>query len=141
LTRAFGAVTTFIGLALASKPITLFGEGDIVRDYLFIDDCVEAIMLAGQRRDVHDIINIGSGFGISLLEVIDALSRLLQRDLVRRHVPGREFDVPVSVLSIDRARDLLGWRPRTSFEAGLERTIHAFAVTDSATRSIARPLG
>ncbi len=133
VTRAFGAVTTFIRLALAGKPITLFGDGGIVRDYLFIDDCVEAIILAGEKRDVHEIVNIGSGVGISLLEVIDTLSRLLGRDLERRHAPAREFDVPVSVLSIDRARELFGWRPNTSFEAGLERTIRAFAATASAT--------
>ncbi len=134
VTRAFGAVTTFIRLALAGTPITLFGDGDIVRDYLFIDDCVEAIMRAGQRRDVHEIINVGSGVGISLLEVIDTLSRLLGRDIERRHAPARDFDVPVSVLSIERAGDLLGWRPRTSFEAGLEQTMRAFAAPASADR-------
>jgi UDP-glucose 4-epimerase len=129
VTRAFGAVTTFVRLALASKPITLFGDGGIVRDYLFVEDCVEAIMLAGQKRDIHQIINIGSGVGISLLDIIDTLSRVLGRDLERRHDPGREFDVPVSVLSIDRARDLLGWQPRTSFDAGIERTIRSLIDT------------
>jgi UDP-glucose 4-epimerase len=69
--------------------------------------------------------------GISLLEVIEALSQLLGRNLERRHVPGREFDVPVSVLSVDRARELLGWRPRTSFESGLEQTIRSFAAQAS----------
>jgi len=126
VTRAFGAVTTFIRLAMASRPITLFGDGNIVRDYLYIDDCIEAIMLAGQRRDVNQIINIGSGVGISLLEVIDALSAVLGRDIERKFAPGRDFDVPVSVLSVERARELLGWVPRTSFASGLEQTIRAF---------------
>jgi UDP-glucose 4-epimerase len=108
-----------------------------VRDYLFIDDCVEAIMLAGQRRDLHQIINVGSGIGISLLEVIETLSRLLGRDIEWRRAPGREFDVPISVLSVDRARDLLGWQPRTSFEEGLERTIRAF--TDTASTGLSHP--
>jgi UDP-glucose 4-epimerase len=136
VTRAFGAVTTFVQLALASKPITLFGDGGVVRDYIFIDDCVEAILLAGQRRDVHQIINVGSGVGISLLEVIDTLSRLLGRDIERRHAPEREFDVPVSVLCIDRAHDLLGWRPRISFESGLERTIRSLAGAGSSHEGI-----
>jgi UDP-glucose 4-epimerase len=131
VTRAFGAVTTFVKLAMASKPITVYGDGGVVRDYLFIDDCVEAIMRAGQCRRVHQIINVGSGVGISLLEVIEALSQLLGRNLERRHVPGREFDVPVSVLSVDRARELLGWRPHTSFESGLEQTIRSFAAQAS----------
>jgi UDP-glucose 4-epimerase len=137
VTRAFGAVTTFVQRAMTSRPITLFGDGGIVRDYLFIDDCVEAIMLAGQRRDLHQIINVGSGIGISLLEVIETLSRLLGRDIEWRRAPGREFDVPISVLSVDRARDLLGWQPRTSFEEGLERTIRAF--TDTASTGLSHP--
>jgi UDP-glucose 4-epimerase len=134
VTRAFGAVTTFVRLALAARPITLFGDGGIVRDYLFIDDCVEAIMRAGQRRDIHQIINVGSGVGISLIEVIDTISHLLGHDIERRFVAGREFDVPVSVLCIDRARDLLGWHPRTSFESGVAQTIRAFRESDSADK-------
>lgn len=121
----FGAVTTFARLGLAGQPITIFGDGSIVRDYLFIDDVVEAVMAAGARRGGPTVINVGSGEGRSLNEIVATVEQIIGRKLDVAYQPGRRFDVPRIVLDPSRAGDVLGWRPRTSFPEGVRRTVEA----------------
>jgi len=93
-----------------------------VRDYVYVRDAMEAFLkvtaYAGSRR----VFNIGSGQGQSVLEVLEAVEAVAGRRLARRVLPGRDFDVPTNVLDISRAREHLGWQPRTSLHRGLEQT-------------------
>jgi len=69
------------------------------------------------------IFNIGSGHGRSLLQIIAAVQSLLDAEVKIEWKRGRPVDVPASVLSIERARTVLGWTPTTSFESGLQQTL------------------
>jgi len=119
-----GVVAALIARALNGEPIEIWGDGSVVRDFVFVDDVADALGKAalgdhgGQR-----IFNIGSGRGHSLREVIAAIETLLGRRLKIEWKPRRSIDVPVSVVAIDRARECLDWVPKTSFEAGLQKTI------------------
>lgn len=118
---AQGAIAVFLGRALRGAPIEIWGDGSAVRDYLYIDDLVEAIMRAGECAAEERIINIGSGRGLSLNEVLDAIERVTGRPTQRVYRPARALDVAVSLLDIGRAERVLGWRPRVGFETGLRR--------------------
>jgi UDP-glucose 4-epimerase len=120
---AQGAVAAFLGKALRGEPVELWGDGSVVRDYVYIGDAVEAMLNALAYRGPERVFNIGSGEGHSLLEVLAAIETAIGRPVARRHLPARAVDVPVNVLSIDRARAELGWEPRTAFADGVARTL------------------
>lgn len=122
-TRLFGSVTTFCSNALAGRPLVIFGDGSIVRDYLYIDDLIDALIAAAYGAPSHRHFNIGSGTGRSLNEIVEALSETLGRRLAVQYRDARDFDLPISVLDISRARTDLGWQPKVPFREGLARTL------------------
>lgn len=116
-----GAVAVFLGKILRGEPVEVWGDGSVIRDYIHIDDVVDVLLLALAYEGGERVLNIGSGQGHSVDEVLDALERAVGCNVVRRYRPGRSFDVQVSVLSIERARRALSWSPKVSFEQGVER--------------------
>ena len=118
-----GVIATLIARGLSREQMEIWGDGSVVRDFVFVDDVVNALEAAALDQSTERIFNIGSGQGRSLHEVIVAINRLLGVEVRIQWKPGRALDVPVSVLAIDRAKDSLAWAPKTSFEAGLERTM------------------
>jgi UDP-glucose 4-epimerase len=129
--RSFGAVATFIRRALDREPITIYGDGSVVRDYIYISDLIAALTAAARRPTSSRVFNIGSGRGHSLNEIIAAIAPWAPHTLERRHEPARAFDVPISILNISRAQSELGWNPKISFEKGIASTIAAAKRQDS----------
>jgi UDP-glucose 4-epimerase len=123
--RNFGAISTFATRALRGDPISIFGDGSVVRDYIYIDDLVRAMIAAGRLHGGPYVINIGSGVGKSLNDIIFVLGRILTKDVKVEHLAKREFDVPVSVLDISLAKAALNWMPQIPFEVGIELTVRA----------------
>lgn len=123
--RNFGAISTFATRALRGDPISIFGDGSVVRDYIYVDDIVQAMIAAGSLRGGPSVINIGSGVGKSLDDILCVLAGILGREIKAQYRAKRKFDVPVSVLDISLAQDILNWRPKTSFEVGVESTVRA----------------
>jgi UDP-glucose 4-epimerase len=121
--RNFGAVATFATCVARGEPITIFGDGTITRDYIYIDDLIEAIIAAGRHRGGPTVLNVGSGVGRSLNDIVDILREKSKRKIDVNYLQARDLDVPVSVLDISLAETLLNWKPRTSFEKGLEATL------------------
>lgn len=116
-----GAVAVFLGKALQGENIEIWGDGTVVRDYVYIDDVIEALLAVSDYMGAEHIFNIGSGRGLSLNDILDAIERVTGRPTIRRYVSGRSFDVPANVLCIERAKQELGWLPRVAFEDGLSR--------------------
>src|SRR3984893_3095126 len=129
LARGQGAVTTFVHHALTNQPIVIWGDGEVVRDYIHVTDVATAVVALALRPhlDKFRTFNIGSGTGVSLNGLIAELEKRLNRRLDVRREPARPFDVPISVLDISRARNLRDWVPRLSFAEGIERTISDLA--------------
>lgn len=115
-----GAVAVFLGKVLRSEPVEIWGDGSVVRDYIHVADVVAALLAALDRTCGEHVLNIGSGRGISLNEVLGSIEKVTGRSAIRRYMPSRAFDVPASVLSIERAKHTLGWSPQVDFEFGLE---------------------
>jgi UDP-glucose 4-epimerase len=118
-----GAVATFISKAIADEPIEIWGDGTVTRDYIYIDDVVDAFISAIDYSGEPRIFNIGSGCGRSVNELITTIEALIEKPIHRCYLPARAFDVPVNILDISRAQSILGWNPKFSFQEGLRRTI------------------
>jgi len=124
LSHGQGAVTTFIHHALNGQPITIWGTGEVVRDYVYVTDVAQClVMLAAAPRSDEFVFNVGSGVGVSLNDIVAELETRLGRKLDVTRTSPRPIDIPVSVLSIERAKRILGWSPTLSFSEGIARTL------------------
>jgi UDP-glucose 4-epimerase len=119
---AQGAVAVFLDRALRDQPIQIWGDGSVVRDYVYVGDAVDAILKAARFQGEPRIFNIGSGVGASLNQLVAEIGKLLGRPVRVEHTEARALDVPVSVLDCTLARRHLGWSARTSLGEGLRRT-------------------
>lgn len=134
---AQGAVAVFLGKALQGEPVEIWGDGSVIRDYVYVGDVAEAFVKTLAFEDLERVFNIGSGRGQSLNEVLDTIDEVLGHPTKRVYLPGRGFDVPASVLRIDRAREVLGWEPRTGFREGVTR--FAAWLRDNAATELGTP--
>lgn len=116
---AQGAVGVFMHRALNELPIEIWGDGSVERDYLHISDVADAFAKAVNYSGENSVFNVSSGAGTSLNELVSQIESVLGMSIIKRHLPSRTFDVPVSVLSNDLARQELGWKPQVSLADGL----------------------
>jgi CDP-paratose 2-epimerase len=129
-TRQFGTedqgwVAHFGRALFSGDPITLYGDGCQVRDVLWIDDLVEAMRLAADRIDAvaGRVFNVGGGAenAVTVREVIDRLQEITGRSVPVALAGWRPGDQRIYVSDTTRIERALGWRPRTSWKAGLEK--------------------
>lgn len=119
---AQGAVGVFLHSAIRGIPIEIWGDGTVTRDFIHVSDVAEAFVRAIQHPCATGSFNISSGAGTSLNELIGILENVLDKRIDRRYLPGRPFDVPISVLSNNLAQEVFGWRPSISMPDGIART-------------------
>ena len=120
-----GAITVFLGNVLSGKPIILWGDGEVVRDYIYIGDATQALVKAAEYcpdENEPRIFNIGSGAGQSLNQIVRAIKNVVDRDVEVVHHPARPADVPANVLDISRAKKCLNWQPEINLENGIRKT-------------------
>lgn len=117
-----GAIPVFLGKVAKGEPIEIWGDGSVVRDYLYIDDLIDGICRAAFTPSQDRIFNLGSGKGLSLNEIVAAITVVTGCDVPVIYKPGRPFDVPAIYLDISRAARQLGWQPVTSLESGIKQT-------------------
>jgi UDP-glucose 4-epimerase len=117
-----GVIPVFLSRLRAGQPVTIWGDGSVVRDYLYVSDLVEALKLAAGADLGRKVLNVGSGRGTSLSELIAIIARVIGERPEVRYVVGRSLDVPASVLDVTRVREELGWKPRTGLDEGIDRT-------------------
>lgn len=115
-----GVINTFLLNVLAQKPIEVWGDGSVIRDYLYVGDLADLCVRVGEQG-YSGIYNVGSGKGLSVTEVVQAIERVTGRALDPQYMPSRRYDVPEVVLDISKARKELGWAPKTDMEKGLDR--------------------
>ena len=120
-----GFVSTAMASAMSGQTVRVFGERGTIRDYLYVTDVADGIarLLAG--GEVSQTYNLGSGEGLSNMDVMEAMQPLLDAHghrLQVEHLPERSFDVRANVLDSSKLRTLTGWQPRVTFRQGLEKT-------------------
>ena len=117
-------IPLFITAILSGRQPVIFGDGLQSRDFTFVDNVVEANLLAADAPEVAGrVFNVADGRSISLLELLAALNKLLGTAVDPRHDPPRPGDVRQSVADVTSARSLLGYQPQVTFEEGLRRSI------------------
>lgn len=119
---AQGAVAVFLDRALRGEAIQVWGDGSVVRDYVYVGDAVGAFLKAMAHSGEQKVFNIGSGAGTSLKDLIREIEAVLGRPLQVEYTPPRGFDVPVNILDASLAREQLGWSAGTTLATGLRKT-------------------
>ena len=117
-----GAISVFLGKVAGNEPIAIWGDGEVVRDYIYIEDLVDGMHKAATTTTTERIFNLGSGTGHSLNQIIETIRSLTGKDVRVDYKEKRVFDVPEIYLDITRARKLLCWAPATSLEIGINKT-------------------
>lgn len=121
--RRQGVVAALMQAALDGRPAEIWGDGRVVRDYLYAADVAEAIAHAAADTGAHRVFNVGSGIGRSVLDLVRDIGAASGRGhLAVVHKPGRATDVPVNVLDTSLIRREIGWTPRTGWTQALEAT-------------------
>ena len=125
--RGQGLVAAIMQRLLSGAPIEIWGGGDVIRDYIHIDDVVAAMLALRDHDGPGRVFNVGSGIGRSVAEVLDDAARITGRapHLLRR--PARAADVPVNILDSARLARETGWRPLTGWDDGLRDTANWIA--------------
>jgi UDP-glucose 4-epimerase len=123
----FGVVNWFVRLALDGRAIPIFGSGKILRDFLYVDDCVEALLKAAQEPGAAgEILNVGNDRASTFLEVAEVLRELIAGTSIEftDFSPERKAQEPGDFVSdITKIRKLLGWEPKVGLKEGLQRTV------------------
>lgn len=122
-TKAQGLVASVMHRTLTGAPIEVWGDGEVVRDFIHVDDVAAALCAAATYQGSETVMNIGSGRGFSVLEVIADVADAagVERPVITWR-PGRPADVPINVLDIELAGRELGWRPEIDWRPGLIQT-------------------
>lgn len=123
--KRLGAVSTFVRGVMAGEEIQVWGDGSVVRDYVFVDDVVEAMVRVADRDWGAAVFNVGTGRGWSLNEMVRLIERQSGRSARIRHLPPRSVDVSVSVLDARRLHEATGWQPAVTLEDGIRRILAA----------------
>ncbi|HEX9051488.1 MAG TPA: UDP-glucuronic acid decarboxylase family protein [Anaeromyxobacter sp.] len=118
-------VPTFVAQALRGEPITMFGDGSQTRSFCFVDDEVEGLWRL-LHSSYQEPVNVGNPHELTILEFAKAVQRLVGKDVPIVSRPLPEDDPRVRKPDISRAREVLGWEPRISFDEGMRRTIAWF---------------
>ena len=122
--RDQGAVAIFLDRIANGLPVHIFGDGSALRDYVFIDDVAGAATRLIVDRIDAGIVNVGSGRGLTVLDIVEAIRGVSGRQAVLKFEPARGFDVTAVVLDIVRLQALIPYAP-TEFARGLRATYEA----------------
>lgn len=118
-----GFIAIAIGNICRNLPVALRDNGRAIRDFIFIDDLAEALALGGLLDNLPTVINVGTGIGCSLREVVDAIGQLLGRPVETISSDARPVDIPASVLNIGLASSKMGFSPMIGLSSGLRITL------------------
>jgi len=120
--RALGAMTVFLYRTLRQQTIEIWGDGSVTRDFIYAGDVANAVYLA-TVRPLLGVFNVGTGIGLSLREVLAAISRVVGMEPNVVWLKSRPFDVPRVVLDTSKLRRAAGWECSTTLDEGIAATV------------------
>ena len=126
------AINKFTKLILEDKEITMYGDGNTFRDYTYIDDIVDGIMKSidyvQKNNEVYEIINLGSSNPIKLKEMIEIIGKELKKRPKIKQIEMQQGDVDGTYADISKAKEILGYEPKTKFEDGIRKFIESIKI-------------
>ncbi|MBR0171936.1 MAG: NAD-dependent epimerase/dehydratase family protein [Lachnospiraceae bacterium] len=117
-----GALTTFTDRMLREEEIVVYGDGSVVRDFIYIDDAISAIINVAMKESKHSVYNIGSGEGISIKDIIARIENVLEKKAHVTFTPSRKTDIPENYLDISRYEAEFGSVQSVSMDKGISLT-------------------
>jgi dTDP-glucose 4,6-dehydratase len=133
-------IPRFILQALHDEPLTVHGDGRASRDWLYVEDdaeAIEAVIDADLDSIAGEVINLATGVDVAVDRIAELVLELLEKPMsLKAHVEERPGQVRRHLGSTDKAERLLGWRARTSLEAGLERTVQWYRENEAWWRAV-----
>ena len=122
------AINKFTRLMLEDKEIPMFGDGTTSRDYTYVDDIVNGIIKSCEytlnNKNVYEILNIGNSSPISLKEMINTIARVLGVEPKIKQLPMQPGDVDRTYADISKAKKIIGYEPKTTFEEGIKKFVN-----------------
>jgi UDP-glucuronate 4-epimerase len=116
------AIHKFTKNIVAGRPISMFGDGSTSRDYTYVEDTVQGITGAiHYDKTDFEIINLGNRYTISLKELIESIESITGKKAIIDHQPDQPGDVPKTYADIEKAKNLLGYDPKTQIQDGLKK--------------------
>ncbi|KPK62701.1 UDP-glucose 4-epimerase [candidate division WOR_3 bacterium SM23_42] len=119
-----GVISIFTDRILRSQSCDVYGDGEQIRDYVFVGDVVEANLLA--LECTPNIFNIGTNVETSVNDLIDVFSSIVKKEVVHQHIEPRPGEVFRNVLDYSRAFTQINWQPKTKLEDGILKTFEYF---------------
>jgi UDP-glucose 4-epimerase len=124
------AIHRFVHAILNEREIQIYGDGQQLRDFTFVSDVIDALMLATQSEGKGEVFNIGGGHTISVNALIQSIESLVGKKARVRHIEQQKGDARDTLADTAKAKRLLSWSPQTDLESGL-RTYIAWVLKDS----------
>ena len=129
-----GFIATAMASVMSGMPIKIFGQHGTVRDYLYVSDLASGIVSALEHGHLSETYNLGSGIGMSNLDVIKAFEPLMYKigcKVQLENLPERAFDVKANVLDSTKLQKHSGWQPKIDFVEGLRLTYESLRVVNN----------
>ncbi len=118
------AIPAFVTAILRDRPPTIYGDGEQTRDFTYVDNVVQANLLAARAPETHgEVINVACGEAVTVNAIIGTINRLLGKNVKPVYAPSRAGDVKHSLADITAAQKLIGFKPVVLFREGLEKSI------------------
>ena len=118
------AIPAFVTAILKDQPPTIYGDGEQSRDFTYIDNIIDANLLAARaKRTEGQVVNVACGQAVTVNEIIDIINNLLGKNVKSKYVAPRPGDVKHSLADITAARNLIGFEPAVQFKDGLQKAI------------------
>lgn len=119
--RGQGLISTVLWKILNYENIMVYGDGSIVRDYIYVSDVIEACYLAGFQSYPNKIYNVGSNKGLSINQLLDTIKEVTKTKFDIDYLPGRKFDIPKIVLDNSLLKADLHWDTKVNIYEGIEK--------------------
>jgi len=114
----------FFAKKTGKKNIPVWGDGSPSRDFLYVEDAAEAIILAAEKYNKQDPINLGTGEEVTIKELVDKIQKIMNSNLEIEWKTDKPNGQPRRCVSFERAKNEIGFFPKTSLDEGLRRTIN-----------------
>lgn len=118
-----GVITTFLWNLSNNEPLTIWGDGKVARDYIYVSDVISALLSVMNKSTPSRIYNIGSGNSHTLLDIVELVRNSTKINPKIIFKEGRALDVPINCLDISLARQEINWHPMVGLNTGIKRTL------------------
>ncbi len=124
LNKNQGFIPVSLGKILDKKPIEIWGDGSVVRDYIYIDDLCNATMSLIKKNCWNNVYNVGSGTGNSLNEIVSQLKKYFNQKITVKYKKKRNVDIAINILNINKINKDINWSPEVDLGEGINRTFN-----------------